>query len=339
MSSSISSSDAWRRTARGFLGGLALGLGVLFGFVALVDPWGVLPLSLPLDRKPISGNARFTYPALARSARFDAAILGTSTLRQVQPAELDRLTGARFVNLSMNSATPFEQTELLRLFLRAHPAPAAVVIGLDHVWCAPTDERLTPRPFPAWMYDDDPWDGYRHMLTPYAVQEAGSQLWAVLGLKRGTFGADGYAPFLPPESQYDPARVTAAFARMNDVDRGAAAPGDAIPLPALGRLDAALASIPRATRVVIVEPPLHAQVRGAPGTRAAARWAACTDEVRRMAAARGAVLLNLNEAGPVTDDRANYWDPLHFRAPVARWVERRLAAALDSGGAEDEHPR
>ena len=83
---------------------------MLYALVVAVDPWGSLPVSLPLPRVPISGNARFSFPALARSPAFDAAIFGTSTARLLQPAQLDPLFGARFVNLAMNSATAWEQT-------------------------------------------------------------------------------------------------------------------------------------------------------------------------------------------------------------------------------------
>ncbi|MCC7282510.1 MAG: hypothetical protein IT556_09020, partial [Acetobacteraceae bacterium] len=54
---------------------------------------------------------------LARSARFDSAILGTSTSRMLRPAVLDPLFGARFANLSMNDATAWEQYRLGLVFL------------------------------------------------------------------------------------------------------------------------------------------------------------------------------------------------------------------------------
>ena len=41
------------------------------------------------------------------------------------------------------------------------------------------DVKFTPRPFPAWMYEQghwvDRWRGYGEMLNTYAVQEAGQQ--------------------------------------------------------------------------------------------------------------------------------------------------------------------
>lgn len=258
MNSSISSSDAisdastvtWRRFARAFLLSALAALAVLYGFVAIVDPWDVLPLSPPLPRVPISSNARFSFPALARSPRFDAAVFGTSTSRLLQPVQLDPAFGARFANLSMNSATAWEQAQLLGVFLRAHPAPRAVVIGLDAAWCGAVAERTTPRPFPEWMYSGSRWRGYREMLTPYAVQEAANQFAVMVRMKRRRYGLDGYTSFVPDDAAYDPARVEAAFARWGPPDRGQAGPG-AIPLPALAELPPVLAAIPAATRVLL----------------------------------------------------------------------------------------
>ncbi len=55
---------------------------------------------------------------------------GTSTARLLDPQELDRAFGGRFANLAMNAATPWEQTQLARLFLTRAPARACC-FGLD----------------------------------------------------------------------------------------------------------------------------------------------------------------------------------------------------------------
>jgi hypothetical protein len=75
VSSSTSSSDpAWRRFFTRAVAAAAIGCAVVYAFVALVDPWGVLPLHIPAERPPISTNARYAFAGLARSDRFDAAI-------------------------------------------------------------------------------------------------------------------------------------------------------------------------------------------------------------------------------------------------------------------------
>lgn len=321
---------AWLGFARTFLVAALALVGLLYAFVAIVDPWDTLPLSPRWPRVPISGNARFSFPALARSPRFDAAVLGTSTARLLRPEDLDAAFAARFVNLSMNSATPWEQTQLLHVFLRAHPHPAAVVIDVDEVWCALTTERLTPRPFPEWMYGRSRWAGYLHLLTPYAVQEAANQAAVLLHWKRPRYGLDGYTSFVPPDSEYDPVRVDAAFARREPIDQVPGRPGDVQLFPALALLGPALADIPSATRVVLLFPPEHVVRQGAPGSGTWLRWQACKREVAAIAGGR-ATVLDMLIPSAITQDRANYWDPLHYRVAVAR----RIAALLSGATGED----
>ncbi len=79
--------------------------------MALVDPFDTLPLSPPAERWPVATDARFSFPALARAARFDSAVFGTSTSRLLRPAVLDPAFGARFANLAMNDATVYEQAD------------------------------------------------------------------------------------------------------------------------------------------------------------------------------------------------------------------------------------
>ena len=173
-------------------------LALVYLFVVLVDPWGMLPLHLPITRVPISTNARYSFPALAIDPEFDAVIVGTSTSRLLRPAVLDAPFHAHFANLAMNAATAWEQERLLLLFARTHPQARALILGLDASWClaGPDTPRLTGRPFPAWMYGGTRWRGYGQMLSLYAVQEAANQASAALGLKRKHYGVDGYTNFL-----------------------------------------------------------------------------------------------------------------------------------------------
>ena len=79
--------------------------GILYGAILILDPYQNVPFSPSLNRAPVSTNQRFAYPALARDPIFDSAIIGTSTTRLLDPARLSSFLDARFVNLSMNSAT------------------------------------------------------------------------------------------------------------------------------------------------------------------------------------------------------------------------------------------
>ncbi len=341
MNSSTSSSDpaAWRRFCR-FLLATALGLAaVIYAFIAIVDPFDTLSLSPPLDRSPITTNARYAFPALARSPRFDSVILGTSTSRLLRPSELDPLFGAHFANLAMNSATAYEQWRLGTLFARHHPAAKVALIGLDIVWCQEGDEvaKYTDRPFPEWMYDDNPWNGYAEQFNLYAVEQAGIAFGVLTGMKPRPYGRDGYTYFLPPDKDYDLAR-----ARTHLYSGGVAASAPVVPaatmneaarraprFPALEHLGPLLAAMPGATKLLFFVP-YHISAQPRPGSREAIFWTECKARVADIvAAAPGARLVDFMIPSPVTREDANYWDPLHYRIGIATWLAQALRAAAD----------
>ncbi len=299
----------------------------MYGFVAFVDPWGVLPLSPPLPRVPISTNARFSFPALARSPAFDSAVFGTSTSRLLDPAVLDPLFGARFANLAMNSATAYEQSQLLHVFARAHPQARMVIIGLDSDWCTPAPERTTSRPFPAWMYGGSPWRGYREIANLYAVQEAANQFAVMAGLKRRHYGLDGYTNFLPDDRAYDPHRVADIFASFGDFPINPPVPGVPTKFPTMPLLADDLALLPATTLKMVFFVPYHVGQQGQPGSAVAARLAACKRAVVDIAtAAPGTTVTDFMIPSEVTRNRDNYWDPLHYRLPIAHRLMHDLAA-------------
>ena len=297
--------------------------------MAVIDPWNVLPASPPLPRVPVSSNARFTMPALARSATFDSAVIGSSSSRLLRPAALDRALGGRFVNLAMNAATAWEQSQMLALFARTHPAARTVIVGLDNVWCTETPQRTTGRPFPDWMYAGTRWQGYLHILNLYAVQEAGSALWTMLGLKPRRYGLDGYTSFVPPETSYDPPRVAAAFARWG-VPPAVAGVGRTHVLPALAMLDGGLRALPPATRKFVVMTPSHVSLQGVPGTDYREMLDQCRRQVETIASGIGnATVVDFNVPSPITADVASFWDPVHYRQPIGDRIVADLAAAAD----------
>lgn len=330
MSSSTSSSDspaAWQRFLRLLLLCAALPAAVTYAFIALVDPWGMLPLSPPLPRETVTTNQRFSYPMIARDPRFDSIVVGTSTSRLLRPALLDELFGGRFANLSMNSGTAWEQSQLLALFIRSHAAPRMVMVGLDKEWCESGPlRRLTPRPFPDWMYGHNLWRGYTEIMNPYAAEEAGKQALAMLRLAKPRYGRDGFADFLPNDSRYDAARVAPSLVPPPHSPAAAVTPGFAFPQHAL--LSERLAALPATTRVLLFLAPYHVSLQPPSGTLDAQRMEACRAGLTRIARARpGTALVDFMIPSPITREDTNYWDPQHYRIGIADRLARGLADA------------
>ncbi len=288
-------------------------------------------MSPPLPRVPISTNARFSFPALARSRLFDSAVIGSSSSRLLEPRLLDPGFGAHFVNLSMNAATANEQVQILDVFLHAHPRPRVIMLGLDVSWCTPQPRPYTERPFPAWMYAGSPWAGYLHMLTPYAVQEAANQFAVMTHLRRRRYGLDGYTRFVPPDSDYDRVRRDAAFLRWPPVDDSPAMPDAATIFPPLQLLRAALLAIPSGTRTILFFVPYYIERQGLPGGATRWGWDQCKRQVAAIATQAGAELIDFMIPSSITQDKDNYWDPIHYRVAIAT----RIAEGLIAGSSPD----
>jgi hypothetical protein len=203
----VSGSNDWRSFVVAFLRVLIGGVAVTYLFVLLIDPYDIVPFSLPIDRRIVSISDRFMYPQIVRSRRFDSLVIGTSTSRLLDPELLDQLFHVRFANLAMSSATAWEEQKMLDLFLRVVGPPKALIVGLDVVWCDPEADshRITFRGFPDWLYEDDPWKGVVHLFNYGTVEIAGRLVGYHLGLYPERIRYDGYEVFVPPEARPTPA--------------------------------------------------------------------------------------------------------------------------------------
>lgn len=335
MSSSTSSSDpgAWRRFFRLAAGTAAAAVAIVYAFVVIVDPFDTLPLSPGFDRAPVASNARFAFPALARSDRFDSALFGTSTSRLLRPATLDPLFGSRMANLSMNDATVHEQLRLMRVFLRAHPHPRVIMLGMDVRWCVtgPDYQVYTPRPMPEWMYEDNLWVGYREMLNLYAIETAGQLFGILTGIKAETYGRDGYTRFVPPDAAYDREKVARNLrAAGPSIPPGTrSGPPETWRYPALDDLRALLADVPGETRVVLFFVPYHRVLQVSPEQEGASVWAECKRRAAALAAsAPGWVAVDFMRPSGITTEDDHYWDALHFTTGIADRLAVGLAGAV-----------
>ena len=123
--------DAWQRFAQTFALSVLVAIARALRRRAGARP--LRPVRLGHDTAgPIMDlNQRFMYPQIVRSRRYDSAVIGTSTVRLLDPRQLDALFGGHFANLAMNAATPWEQTQIAGLFLRETAQPRTLIFGID----------------------------------------------------------------------------------------------------------------------------------------------------------------------------------------------------------------
>jgi len=311
--------------------------------IALLDPFGVSPIGLPTARPIMDINQRYMYPQIVRAKAHDSVVIGTSTSRLLDPKDLDSAFGGRFANLAMNAATAWEQAELAKLFLRHQPNPRAFILGLDHMWCAQERDivKITFRGFPAWMYDENPWNDLVPLFNAKTLEIAGRLLLFHLGLMPERIRSDGYEIFTPPEASYDAARARwhiwgdkpqrreAAISPPVVLD---AAEAQALRFPALDWLDDLLSRVPRSTLRLLAAMPVHVAAQPRPGSRDAAVAEVCASRIAGIARRHGVPYVDFAIASDITTNDANYWDPLHYRLPIAGRIVAGMKAAVQSGG-------
>jgi hypothetical protein len=332
----------WPGSNRIFLATFIGGIAAVYAFILLVDPYGVAPYS-PLFGRPIisSTTKRQVYPQILRTGRYDSLVVGTSTSKLLDPAALGPVLGGHFANLAMAGATAWEQVQVIDLFRRRVAAPKALLVGLDHEWCDRNGESIArEKQFPSWAFDDNPWNDLLYLLNSPTMEAASLAVAGVLGMAPKQARDDGFESFLPPESAYDLARARdhilhAPVPRAPGADRPAPDVSEkerqAMEFEALPWLDEALARLPDATRKVLVFTPVHVAAMPGRGSYGAVWEAECKQRIAAIARRRGAVLVDWRIPSPLTTEDSHYWDPLHFRLPIAYQVIADLGGIVKEG--------
>ena len=306
--------------------------GAFYGFILILDPYQNVPFSPRLDRAPVSTNQRFAYPALARDARFDGAIIGTSTARLLDPARLSALLDARFLNIAMNSATAYEQARIYELFVRHHRHARYLIFGVDETWCnrATTIERYTFRSFPEWMYDENQWNDLLYLFNDKALENAVRMLELLRGIREPKYRPDGYRDYTGDFGPYGIAAVRqrlygSVSRELVDVAIEPSLTQPSWNYPLLELFSDLLRKAPKNARTVLLFPPLHAHYvssRIANLRECKGRIAALLQNIDNVA------VLDFLHLSKMTRVDTNYWDPLHFTSEIAQVLEKDIALVL-----------
>lgn len=325
----------WLRFIRVFAITAGCSVACAYVFILMVDPYDSFSFSLPFEREPISTNQRFSYPALARNQAFDSVIIGTSTARLLKPERLNRLTRNNWVNLAMNSATAYEQMEMLKLFLRHHPNVKHVVIGVDDAWCqAGNDlEKFTFRPFPPWLYDENRWNDFLYIFNDKALENAVRMIEYWLGKREAKYDWSGYRDFTEDFGEYDlflaRSRIYAGDIvpkglehdlLIDEVQHSPSAGFDTFNI-----LKSVIQMINNQADTTILMMPLHGYYL----SKGAENYRACKRELHTTVGSSSRIrFLDRMRIDNRTLDDENYWDPLHFRHSIAKELEDDLAKVV-----------
>ncbi|WP_230530795.1 hypothetical protein [Microvirga roseola] len=319
------------------LAGAALALALLIGFIALIEPYDT-------GRSPFFGEAglRPLGPASANASRgrdpaFDSMIVGNSRIQLISPERLRKATGLDFVQLSVPGSGPKEHLALIGWFLRHRETPPkALVVSIDETWCTSDPELTNERPFPFWLYSNDPLEYGRGLLRFDVLEEVPPRLAYLLGFKDERIRADGYWDYdadyaargdkLGPAGRRELQQKPYANARRYESD-----PQESrYTFPAAQRIGAVAASLPEEAVLVLVAPPLHVNSLPPEGTEQAFRLQACRDAI--TTAAQGAhgrtALVDWRMNRPEIRNPDLFFDRIHYRQPIARAMEADIVEAI-----------
>lgn len=326
MNSSISTSEArrWRRLLVAYvLACVGLGL-VLAGGLLALDPYGTGRFALVASPAIPDFGQRLVFAGIARRPGVDTAIFGNSTIQLLDPRRISELTGRTAISLAVPGTGPLEQLALARWFVRHHATEALVLVfGIDASWCTTQSPVPMTNPFPFWLYGDSRLDYALGMMRFKSFEAAWRKIELLAGRGRAA-RADGY-------HDYDTGHVwrgleSPEVAPDASASAQAAAPGDFTAPPLLYDF---LRRLPARDRAVLVIVPRHESALPPEGSAAAETLGACKRAYRDIAAGRpGTRLLDFLAGDAMARRDENFWDQIHYRKPVARAIEDRLALAL-----------
>ena len=309
---------------------------LVYAFILVMDPYQSELVSPSMPRAPVAQNQRYSYPALARNVGFDSAVVGTSTVRLLKPARLNTLLGARFVNLAMNDATPFEQVLMTRLFLQHHPRAKFLIFGVDDSWCRESESvRVeTIRGLPEFMYDANQWNDLLYLFNDKALENSVRMLELVRGKREPKYGLDGYEDFSddPEDRRLSLVReriygASAAVLPASPVNLEPARVRPGVRMAEMDQFADLLSGIPAGTRITVLFPPRHIWAMSQnPGLYQECKWRA-RSVVKTLRP--DAVILDLLLDSAITREDSNYHDRIHYVDEVAEKVELAIARTTE----------
>ena len=326
-STSVPERQLWRSLLQRYAMSTLIGGAAVAALLLALDPYDTGRFSLLPAHGVANFGQRLAFASIARRGDVDAAIIGNSTIQLIDPARLSRLTGHSVVSLAVPGTGPIEQLVLADYFRRHHQRNAHLtfVFGLDQAWCTTADPITPNYPFPFWLYSDD-WLDYVTNMMRYKSLEAGARRLKLLAGFDRPARADGYHDYdtgkiwHAPEFDDGPA--------SSQPSRGQVLAIDFTARPLLQRF---LSSVGSSARVVLVFPPRYASAIPAAGSAAAAELDACKDAFRRLAKTRSNTwVIDFLIDSQFTRHEDDFWDNIHYRGPVARVIENRLADVLGS---------
>jgi hypothetical protein len=296
-------------------------LATAFALIVAIDPYG--RLGIKKTRETTFQVERLAKVTRGRDADFNSAIVGNSTAQNLMPEHLDRISGRRFVSLAISGTGPQAILTVARYFIAHHPQARTLIFGLEDSWCRP-EGPAEWRPFPFWLYSTT-----ANYLLGLAKETSASLLYTVVekGERLRKDGFQGYDDHFLSTKKYDDVEaVRKILMRL----RPTQSENPDLKFPATHALIELVKDSPSQLDFVIVWTPRYINFIPMPGTPAAQADLACKASLADGLSNRQNVGI-LDASGddrPDNADPANFFDFTHYRAAMARRLEREIAATI-----------
>ena len=297
---------------------------LVLALMVVVDPYDSGKLGLLGIDGVDNRLTQITAASRARDPNFNAAILGNSTAQMIEPAELSRATGLRFVQLYTTGSAPREQLAVLDFFLRNHSRVGALVLAADPGWCVHARPKEEGAPFPYWLYDRSVVTYAVRLISWQAIEQAFQRLSIGLGWRR-RMNPDGFVSY---EDIWPPGQ----FKEANAPRDPAPAVSVRVAFPEISALQDVVRKLPPDVPIVIIVPPTFAATVPKPGTDLALEHGACDAALKAVIAGRPrSNFISYRVDNALTRDRDNFVDFIHYRPTLARRIEQGIIVSLRDG--------
>jgi hypothetical protein len=316
------SAPAWHQFVQLFVITLVTVLAVIYSLILGLDPYDSGRFTNYAVFGVVDENPRTANASRGRDPLFDSVVIGNSRGQLLDPKRLSDGTGLSFVQLTVPGTGPQEQLTLLRWFTHHHRRIGAILLVADPVWCMQKLARPA-HPFPFWLYSESTFEYSIHMLDAKALDLAWRRTLLWLGLRKRS-RSDGYWDYevgrtwaFRPDT---PTEFTPAITQASH---------PTVPFPAVELLRTTLTNIDRDVPLAIVMPPAFFTDLPARGDPNADLIAQCKGALQEITTQRPrGVFLDFQADGEITRNPKNFMDGVHYRAPIARLIESRVASAL-----------
>ncbi|EIM27873.1 hypothetical protein [Microvirga lotononidis] len=294
----------------------------------LIDPYDTG--RSPFFREPnLRGQKEVNATAsVGRNRKFEAAVIGNSTIALIMPSRLTAQTGIPFVQLAVPGTQIPEQLAIIDWFMKHHEGTAkALVMGISRdTWCASDPTQLGNSAFPLWRFSASKVEYLTGLISMGSIGQAARRL-GILRSSKPDSAPDGYWDYDPLYAKLladAPRRRELLFKRRNDQE----VLGEPS-FPGVQVLREKLAALPADLSVVLAVPPVFTAKQPRPNTPRYRSEQACRQRLIALASERpNTALVDWWDDRPELKKIDAFIDQIHYRHSVARAMEQDIAAAL-----------